>query len=280
MVDFAWGLAAAGYKVKLPLAAARDAKGAAKSLPEPFSVLASRFIKHQDGVNWSSPDHPHDGVRVPGDELHGGGLRGGDGGAELPSSFSSRNASKNKLSASLRSLTPGYMTRFIWAMAKAGAFPEAASLEPAQLVILSQSAMSGKAFSGKAEPSDGKLVAGSQRLAVQGSSSHGKVSKRQRKMQQDTHQEVPPISPLRTVSTVGSVPDVFAVLLERLARLCYQRISALKPRHLSAVAEAAADMKLPYDGLYMAMAHRAKKMANAGRNGSMKYDIYVGHLKA
>lgn len=53
-------------------------------------------------------------------------------------------------------------------------------------------------------------------------------------------------------------------LLERVGRLSYQRVSAFKGRHLAEAAEAFATARVPYDGLFMALAHRARQLADAG----------------
>lgn len=53
-------------------------------------------------------------------------------------------------------------------------------------------------------------------------------------------------------------------LLERVGKLSYQRVSAFKGRHLAEAAEAFATARVPYDGLFMALAHRARQLADAG----------------
>jgi hypothetical protein len=53
------------------------------------------------------------------------------------------------------------------------------------------------------------------------------------------------------------------------ARLCFQRISAFKGRHLADLTEAFAAAGLPYDGLFMAAARRAKLLSDAGGCGGM-----------
>ncbi|GAX74881.1 hypothetical protein CEUSTIGMA_g2327.t1 [Chlamydomonas eustigma] len=236
LVDVAWGLVACGYRRSADTAADEEGGGGCSAM----DLISARYMMSVMDTEVDTSEGSEISLLI--DKVWRE-QRSKDRSDLLPEPSGSHRSKNRPASetaclmppASLRALTPGYLARMAWALGSANE------------------------GSGRMQALAASEVRGQRRKKSKNSSNVEKTSA-------STKQPSGSDSLADSSLTRADSWRLQQMLLERLGRLCFQRLSAFKLGNLALVIEGFTLVGLEYDGLFMAVAQRAKQFHQKGQS--------------